>query len=91
MIFHESRPSPPFHPPTTASDLGGRRRRWGLVNDSTTTCGVCARPRDTKYRRVIIPSDAAGPQEQPGADERVANAPGAGSQGGGLYMLDYSF
>ena len=37
---------------------------------STTTCGVCARPRGTKYQRITIPSDALGPQEPAGPDAR---------------------
>ena len=77
MIFHDSRPSPPFHLPAAAPDLAGRSRRCDLENGSTTTCGVCPRPRGTKYRRITIPSDATGPQEPPGADARAPSAASA--------------
>ena len=84
MIFHDSRPSPPFHLPAAAPDLAGRSWRCDLENGSTTTCGVCPRPRGTKYRRITIPSDATGPQEPPGADARAPSAVSARIPGGTL-------
>ena len=77
MIFHDSRPSLPFHLPAAAPDLAGRRRRCRFDNGSTTTCGVCPRPRGTKYRRITIPSDATDPLEPPGLDARAAGAASA--------------
>ena len=41
---------------------------------STTTCGVCQRPHDTKYERISIASDVSGPWEPLGTDERPPSA-----------------
>ena len=71
------------------SGSAGRRRPALASEGSTTTCGVGARPRDIKYRRVSIPSDATGPQEPRGGHagvaggrrRRAAAAPGAVARG----------
>ena len=53
-----------------ARGLAARRRPALASEGATTTCGVCVRPRGTKYQRITIPSDATNPQDPPGADAR---------------------
>ena len=53
----------------------GRRSWFGrpalASQGATTTCGVCVRPRGTKYQRITIPSDATDPLEPSGLDARL--------------------
>ena len=65
-----------------ARGLAARRRPALASEGATTTCGVCVRPRGTKYQRITIPSDATNPQDPPGVDARPPNAPRCGIQGG---------
>ena len=70
-------------PPLTHTHAPLLIRQGGAgVGDSATTCGMCARPRDTKYRRISIPSDATGPQEPYGVDARPPGGAGAHITGG---------
>ena len=67
MIFGGSRGS-----------AGRRRRGAGVGRRDNDLCSVCAGPRDIKYRRVSIPSDATNPQEPRGGHPRAPRAPGGG-------------